>query len=84
MTCGTWIGYDDRQSLGEKETGARAALPMWMDFMRAAIASHPKEAFATAGAPKKKLDVPAATATDADDMATSGEANGAERRFGSR
>jgi penicillin-binding protein 1A len=58
VTCGTWIGYDDRQSLGEKETGARAALPMWMDFMRAAIAKKPNEAFVTAGAPQKKLDVP--------------------------
>jgi penicillin-binding protein 1A len=58
VTCGTWIGYDDRESLGEKETGARAALPMWMDFMRAAIAKRPNEAFATAGAPQKKLDVP--------------------------
>ena len=60
VTCGTWMGFDDRQSLGEKETGARAALPMWMDFMRAAIANKPKEAFASAGAPKKVLDVPVA------------------------
>jgi penicillin-binding protein 1A len=59
ITCGTWIGFDDRESLGEKETGARAALPMWMDFMRAAIATKPNEAFPTTGAPKKKLDVPA-------------------------
>jgi penicillin-binding protein 1A len=58
VTCGTWIGYDDRQSLGEKETGAKAALPMWMDFMRAAIANKPNEAFVTADAPQKKLDVP--------------------------
>ncbi len=58
VTCGTWIGYDDRQSLGEKRPGARAALPMWMDFMRAAIANKPNEAFPTAGAPKKTLDVP--------------------------
>jgi penicillin-binding protein 1A len=58
VTCGTWIGFDDRQSLGEKETGAHAALPMWMDFMRAAIANKPNEAFVTAGAPQKKLDVP--------------------------
>jgi penicillin-binding protein 1A len=58
VTCGTWIGFDDRQSLGEKETGARAALPMWMDFMRAAISNKPNEAFVTAGAPQKKLDVP--------------------------
>jgi penicillin-binding protein 1A len=59
VTCGTWIGFDDRQSLGEKETGARAALPMWMDFMRAAIANRPNEAFATGGQPKRQLDVPA-------------------------
>jgi penicillin-binding protein 1A len=58
VTCGTWIGYDNRQSLGEKETGARAALPIWMDFMRAAIANKPDEKFPTAGAPKKVLDVP--------------------------
>jgi penicillin-binding protein 1A len=58
VTCGTWIGYDNRQTLGEKETGARAALPIWMDFMRAAIASKPDEQFPTAGAPKKELDVP--------------------------
>jgi penicillin-binding protein 1A len=58
VTCGTWIGFDDRESLGEKETGARAALPMWMDFMRAAIAGKPDEKFPTSGAPKKQLDVP--------------------------
>lgn len=58
ITCGTWIGFDDRQSLGEKETGAKAALPMWMSFMKAAIAAKPDEAFATAGAPKKELEVP--------------------------
>jgi penicillin-binding protein 1A len=55
VTCGTWVGFDNRQSLGEKETGARAALPIWMEFMRAAIADKPNEAFATGGAPKKTL-----------------------------
>ena len=64
VTCGTWIGYDDRQTLGEKETGAHAALPMWMDFMRVAIANKPKEAFASAGAPQKKLDVPLSSPAD--------------------
>ena len=58
VTCGTWIGFDDRQSLGEKETGAKAALPMWMDFMKAAIAGKPTETFPAANAPKKQLDVP--------------------------
>ena len=64
ITCGTWIGFDDRQSLGEKETGARAALPMWMDFMRVAIADKPNETFAAEGAPKKVLDVPLSKAVD--------------------
>jgi penicillin-binding protein 1A len=64
VTCGTWIGFDDRETLGEKETGAKAALPMWMDFMRAAIANKPNEAFAAGGAPQKKLDVPLTTAAD--------------------
>ena len=45
VTCGVWMGYDDRQSLGEKETGARAALPIWMSFMQNAIAGHPDETF---------------------------------------
>jgi penicillin-binding protein 1A len=38
MTCGVWVGYDEKKSLGDKETGSRAALPMWMDFMKAALA----------------------------------------------
>jgi penicillin-binding protein 1A len=45
VTCGVWVGYDSRESLGEKETGARAALPLWMDFMRAAIAGKDDEEF---------------------------------------
>jgi len=38
MTCGVWVGYDEKKSLGPKETGARAALPIWMDFMKIALA----------------------------------------------
>jgi penicillin-binding protein 1A len=45
ITCGTWVGFDNRESLGEKETGARAALPIWMDFMRTAIAGKDDETF---------------------------------------
>jgi penicillin-binding protein 1A len=37
-TCGVWVGYDEKKSLGSKETGARAALPIWMDFMKVALA----------------------------------------------
>jgi penicillin-binding protein 1A len=58
VTCGTWIGFDDRQTLGDKETGAKAALPMWMDFMKAAIAGKEDEKFPVGDMPKKVLDVP--------------------------
>jgi penicillin-binding protein 1A len=45
VTCGVWLGFDSRESLGEKETGAKAALPIWMTWMRAAIAGKDDEKF---------------------------------------
>jgi len=37
LTCGVWIGYDEKKFLGAKESGARAALPIWMNFMKVAL-----------------------------------------------
>jgi penicillin-binding protein 1A len=37
LTCGVWIGLDEKKTLGAKETGAKAALPIWMDFMKVAL-----------------------------------------------
>src|SRR5262249_10306085 len=37
LTCGVWVGFDEKTTLGDKETGARAALPVWMDFMQTAL-----------------------------------------------
>ena len=37
MTCGVWVGYDEKKSLGAGETGAHAALPIWMNFMTVAM-----------------------------------------------
>ncbi|ROR34126.1 penicillin-binding protein 1A [Inmirania thermothiophila] len=37
-----WVGYDDMRPLGEGETGARAALPMWIAFMREALRGVPE------------------------------------------
>jgi penicillin-binding protein 1A len=45
ITCGVWVGFDSRQSLGEKETGAKAALPIWMTVMKQAIAGKDDEHF---------------------------------------
>ncbi|MCW8918256.1 MAG: penicillin-binding protein 1A [Gammaproteobacteria bacterium] len=32
-----WVGFDTPRSMGHRETGARAALPMWIDYMREAL-----------------------------------------------
>jgi len=45
MTCGVWVGYDEKKTLGARETGAQAALPIWIDFMKVAIASQKDEQF---------------------------------------
>lgn len=45
VTSGVWMGYDSSRSLGDGETGAQAALPIWTEFMKAAIAGHPNESF---------------------------------------
>ncbi|MDH4162426.1 MAG: PBP1A family penicillin-binding protein [Nitrospirota bacterium] len=37
LAAGVWVGYDDQRSLGSKATGARAALPLWMTFMKQAL-----------------------------------------------
>jgi penicillin-binding protein 1A len=40
ITVGVWVGYDEKRPIGGSsngETGATAALPIWMDFMRAYI-----------------------------------------------
>jgi penicillin-binding protein 1A len=34
----TWIGFDQLKPLGSKETGSSAALPVWIDFMKVALA----------------------------------------------
>ena len=37
-----WVGFDNPQPLGSRETGARAALPMWIDYMREALHGRPE------------------------------------------
>jgi penicillin-binding protein 1A len=41
FTTGVWIGHDAKASLGHREYGASAALPVWMDFMKEALRNHP-------------------------------------------
>jgi penicillin-binding protein 1A len=44
-TAGVWVGYDEKKSLGARETGALAALPIWIDFMKVAMEGKESENF---------------------------------------
>lgn len=41
LVVGVWVGRDDHTPIGPKETGARAALPIWIDFMKTALLQIP-------------------------------------------
>lgn len=41
LVVGTFVGFDDRRTLGETESGAHAALPIWINFMKEALKSLP-------------------------------------------
>jgi penicillin-binding protein 1A len=66
ITAGVWVGNDDKRvSLGKKETGARAALPIWIEFMQQAVDTYPAQDFQNvvplekeAGGHQVKVDTP--------------------------
>ena len=37
ITLGVWVGHDEKKTMGNREEGARVALPIWIDFMRAHV-----------------------------------------------
>ncbi len=45
LVAGVWVGYDDQKSIGPRETGSRVALPIWLEFMKKAVADRPSEDF---------------------------------------
>lgn len=49
ITAVAWVGYSQPKSLGKKETGARAALPIWIDFMTAALLRRPEVSYTMPG-----------------------------------
>ncbi len=46
LLCLVWVGYDKGAVLGKKESGATAALPIWMEFMSKALPLYPNDDFA--------------------------------------
>jgi len=81
LTAGVWVGYDDTAvSLGKPETGAIAALPIWLEFMQSALADKPIEAFQNV-LPLEKLALTKDIKVDTPDSApteTSEEPTGAD------
>jgi len=50
LAAGVWVGFDEKKdSLGRGETGAEAALPIWMDFWAVATAGRPLEEYPIPG-----------------------------------
>ncbi len=45
LVCGVWVGYDNNRTIFRGATGARAALPIWITFMRNALNGQPIETF---------------------------------------
>jgi penicillin-binding protein 1A len=45
LVTGVWVGLDRRESLGWHETGSRAAIPIWLSFMTAAVEGKPATVF---------------------------------------
>jgi penicillin-binding protein 1A len=45
LLTSVWVGFDDKTSLGKDETGARAALPIWVSFMSQALKDTSIEGF---------------------------------------
>jgi penicillin-binding protein 1A len=41
LVAGAWVGFDEKKSLGKEETGGRAAVPIWRDFMEKATENTP-------------------------------------------
>jgi penicillin-binding protein 1A len=65
ITCGVWIGYDEKRTLGENETGGHAALPIWINFMQTVVSDPAlkNEAFLLSAGDKKQAVLKRASIT---------------------
>jgi penicillin-binding protein 1A len=65
LTCGVWVGYDQKKSLGKGEVGAKAALPIWIDLMQQLTRNTPPEEFTGLKLPPNQLPEKVDTADNA-------------------
>jgi penicillin-binding protein 1A len=45
VVTGVWVGFDNQKPIGRGETGAKAALPIWLSFMKEAVKNYPDVEF---------------------------------------
>ncbi len=45
IVCTVWVGFDNQQPLGNRETGSVAALPIWIDFMKKILSGKDETSF---------------------------------------
>ncbi|MBZ0223509.1 MAG: penicillin-binding protein 1A [Dokdonella sp.] len=68
LVVSCWVGFDDFSSLGRGEFGAKAALPIWIDYMRTALKDVPEQAFdMPPGVTKVRIDPATGLLAGADD-----------------
>jgi penicillin-binding protein 1A len=60
LTMGVWVGFDEKVTLGDKETGGRAALPIWLNAMQQIYKDRKVESFQTNAPPAVSMDLSAA------------------------
>lgn len=62
LVMGVWVGFDEKVTLGDKETGGRAALPIWLSAMQEIYKDRKVETFQTNAPPAVSQDLSAAQA----------------------
>jgi penicillin-binding protein 1A len=45
VATGVWVGFDSKEVLGKGETGGKAALPIWIEYMKVALEQRPDRDF---------------------------------------
>jgi penicillin-binding protein 1A len=75
ITCGIWMGFDEKKNLGKQETGGHAALPMWIEFMKVALRGHEGEDFLPPAPSPQRQNVVAQKVDTPDENPGDGEAH---------
>src|SRR5437867_1906161 len=71
LVAGVWIGFDEKVTLGDKETGGKAALPAWIDLMQQIYKDKPVEQFETIAVPVLTTAAPETPRTDSANIVSS-------------